>query len=37
MEEIAANIREAVSRVLDVLEEEGVEPESNVRILEIAV
>jgi predicted RNase H-like HicB family nuclease len=37
LEEITANIREAISGVLDVLEEEGVEPESNVRILEIAV
>ncbi len=37
MDEVTANIREAISGVLDVLGEEGVEPEANVRVLEIAV
>ena len=33
----AENIREAISGVLEVLREQGQQPESNVRILEVAV
>jgi predicted RNase H-like HicB family nuclease len=37
VQELRENIREAMSGVLDVLREQGQEPESNVRVLEIAV
>jgi predicted RNase H-like HicB family nuclease len=37
VEELLENIREAMSGVLEVLRERGQEPESNIRILEIAV
>jgi predicted RNase H-like HicB family nuclease len=37
VEELIENVREAVSGVLEVLRERGQEPESNIRILEIAV
>jgi predicted RNase H-like HicB family nuclease len=37
VEELLENIREAMSGVLEVLKERGQEPESNIRILEIAV
>jgi predicted RNase H-like HicB family nuclease len=35
--ELRENTREAMSGVLDVLREQGQEPESNIRVLEIAV
>jgi predicted RNase H-like HicB family nuclease len=37
VQELLENISEAVSGVIDVLRELGQEPESNVRVLEIAV
>jgi predicted RNase H-like HicB family nuclease len=37
VQELLENIREAMSGVLDVLREQGQEPESNIRVLEIAV
>ena len=37
VEELLENIREAMSGVLEVLREQGQEPESNIRVLEIAV
>jgi predicted RNase H-like HicB family nuclease len=37
VEELLENIREAMSGVLEVLREEGQEPELKIRILEIAV
>ena len=37
VQELRENIREAMSGVLDVLREQGQEPESNIRVLEIAV
>ena len=37
VQELLENIREAMSGVLDVLLERGQEPESNIRVLEIAV
>ena len=37
MDELLVNIREAIAGVLEVLREEGREPESNVRILEVAI
>ena len=37
VQELLENIREAMSGVLDVLWEQGQEPESNIRVLEIAV
>lgn len=37
IEELLANIREAAQGVLEVLREQGQQPESNVQILEIAV
>jgi predicted RNase H-like HicB family nuclease len=35
--ELRENTREAMSGVLGVLREQGQEPESNIRVLEIAV
>jgi predicted RNase H-like HicB family nuclease len=37
VEELLENIREAMSGVLEVLREQGQEPELKIRILEIAV
>jgi predicted RNase H-like HicB family nuclease len=37
VEALMENIREAISGVLEVLREQGVEPEANIRILEVAV
>ena len=36
-EELLVNIREAIAGVLEVLQEQGQRPESNIRILEIAI
>ena len=36
-QELLENIREAMSGVLEVLREQGQEPESNIRILEVPV
>jgi len=36
-EELLVNIREAIAGVLEVLQEQGQQPESNIRILEIAI
>jgi predicted RNase H-like HicB family nuclease len=35
--ELMENVREAVSGVLEVLREQGREPEANIQILELAV
>ncbi|MBN8732499.1 MAG: type II toxin-antitoxin system HicB family antitoxin [Acidobacteria bacterium] len=35
--ELRDNIRDAISGVLDVMREQGREPESNVQILDVAV
>jgi len=35
--ELMDNVREAITGVLDVLKEQGGQPESNIRILDIAV
>lgn len=35
--ELMDNVREAIAGVLEVLREEGREPESNIRILDVAV
>ena len=37
MEELLANIREAISGVLEVMQQEGREPDANVQILEVTV
>ena len=37
VEELKENIREAIVGVLEVLSEEGREPDSNIQILEVAV
>ena len=37
MDELKANIREAVEGVLAVMKEHGGQPESNIQILDIAV
>jgi predicted RNase H-like HicB family nuclease len=37
VEALMDNIREAISGVLEVLREQGQEPETNVQVLEIAV
>ena len=37
VEDLMENIREAIGGVLEVLREQGQQPESNVRILEVAV
>ena len=36
-EELMSNIREAIGAVLEVMKEDGALPESNVRVLDIAV
>jgi predicted RNase H-like HicB family nuclease len=37
VEELKQNIREAIAGVLEVLQEQGRKPESNIQILYIAV
>jgi predicted RNase H-like HicB family nuclease len=37
IEELERNVREAIAGVLDVMQEDGREPESNIQILDIAV
>jgi predicted RNase H-like HicB family nuclease len=37
MEELMANVREAISGVLDVMKEQGARPETNIQILDVAV
>lgn len=37
MPELLDNVREAIAGVLDVMREQGREPESNVQILDVAV
>ena len=37
MDELMANIREAITGVLEVMKEQGKQPESNIQILEVAV
>jgi predicted RNase H-like HicB family nuclease len=37
MDELLANIREAILGVLEVLQQEGREPDMNVQILEVTV
>ncbi len=37
MDELKHNIREAIAGVLEVLREQGREPDSNIQILDVAV
>ncbi len=37
IEELKINIREAIAGVLEVLKEQGREPEANIQILDVAV
>ena len=37
VDELKHNIREAIAGVLEVLREEGREPDSNIQILDVAV
>ena len=37
VDEFTHNIREAIAGVLEVLKEQGREPDSNIRILDVAV
>ena len=37
VDELKQNIREAIAGVLDVLKEQGREPDSNIQILDVAV
>ena len=37
VEDLLANLREAIAGTLEVMKEEGTEPESNVQILEVVV
>ena len=37
VDELRQNIREAIAGVLEVLQEQGREPDSNIQILEVAV
>ena len=37
VEDLLANLREAIAGTLEVMKEEGTKPESNVQILEVAV
>ncbi len=37
VDELKHNIREAIAGVLEVLKEEGREPDSNIQILDVAV
>jgi len=37
IDELKDNIREAIAGVLDVLKEQGQEPDANIQILDVAV
>ena len=37
MDELMENVREAISGVLEVMQEQGRRPEPNIRVLDIAV
>ena len=37
LEDLLANLREAIAGALEVMKDEGATPESNVQILEVAV
>ena len=37
MDELMVNVREAVAGVLEVMREQGKQPETNIRILDVAV
>lgn len=37
MDELMANVREAITGVLEVMEEQGTRPEANIQILDVAV
>ena len=37
VDELMSNIREAIEGVLEVMEEEGSRPETNIQILDVAV
>ena len=37
VDELTHNIREAIAGVIEVLKEQGQEPDSNIRILDVAV
>ena len=37
VDELKANVREAIAGVLEVMREQGKQPESNIQILDIAV
>jgi predicted RNase H-like HicB family nuclease len=37
VDELKYNIREAIAGVLEVLKEQGLEPDSNIQILDVAV
>lgn len=37
IEELLDNVREAIGGVLDVMKEQGREPETNIQILDLAV
>jgi predicted RNase H-like HicB family nuclease len=37
IDELMANVREAISGVLEVMQERGARPEANIQILDVAV
>jgi len=37
VDELMENIREAIAGVLEILKEQGQQPETNIRILDVAV
>jgi predicted RNase H-like HicB family nuclease len=37
VDELLANLREAIAGVLEVMEEEGVAPEGSIQVVELAV
>lgn len=37
IDELMANVREAISGVLEVMKERGTQPEGNIQILDVAV
>lgn len=37
VDELMANVREAISGVLEVMKEQGTHPETNIQILDVAV
>ena len=37
VEELMGNIREAIAGVLEIMREEGKQPEANIQILDVAV